>query len=152
MSTYAINSDNSCALVPKPEKSRMLRKANRGNKHKKIDAHTTHTFCSTGLDENTHDVKNSLFKEAAATYATAEDVKASLTAQERRGVELARELLEKLGFPSERDVLDFLHTGGIVNAQVTAKDVKNAVMVYGQIGHEATQIGKMTRSQASSVL
>ena len=55
--------------------------------------------------------------------------------------------MEKLGFPSERDVLDLLHTGGIVNAQVTAKDVKNAVMVYGRGGHEATRIGKMTRSK-----
>ena len=147
VSTYETNKDNLCALVPSHEKSRMLRKAKRANKQKQPNAHTTHTVCSIGLDENTRDVKKSHFKEAAAAYATAEDVKASLSAQERRGVELARELMEKLGFPSERDVLDLLRTGGIINAQVTAKDVKNAVMVYGRGGHEATQIGKMTRSK-----
>jgi len=60
-----------------------------------------------------------------------DDNKAKFQRREVLGAEQARDLLRKLGYPSERDMMKMISHGGILNSPVTTKDVRVARAIFG---------------------
>jgi len=51
--------------------------------------------------------------------------------REVAGAENARELMRQIGYPSSRDLMDLIKSGGIINSNVTAQDVYRASQIFG---------------------
>lgn len=56
----------------------------------------------------------------------------SLTGNERRGAQLGRELIERLGYPSDARIIAAINNGAIVNLPCTSADVARATRVFGK--------------------
>jgi len=72
-----------------------------------------------------------------------DDNKQKFQKREVLGAEQARDLLRKLGYPSERDMVKMISSGGILNSPVTTRDVRVARAIFGP--DLATLKGKTTR-------
>jgi len=66
------------------------------------------------------------------TYLSSKDNAAGLTNTDMKRAVLAREFLANAGYPSERQAVEMVTTGNILNLSITAKDVRNAYRIWGK--------------------
>ena len=66
-----------------------------------------------------------------AAVTTVDDNMSKYSKREIAGAENARELMRQLGYPSSRDLMDLIKSGGIINSNVTAQDVYRASQIFG---------------------
>ena len=66
------------------------------------------------------------------TYLSGKENGARLTNTDMKRALLARDFLANAGYPSERQAVDMVTTGNILNLSITAKDVRNAYRIWGK--------------------
>jgi len=74
---------------------------------------------------------------------TVDDNKKRFQRREVAKAEEARELMRKLGYPSEKDMFQMVKSGALLNSPVTAQDIRNARAIFG--ADEASLKGKKKR-------
>lgn len=70
-------------------------------------------------------------RNAIAAVTTVEDNMTKYSKREIAGAQNAKELMRQLGYPSSRDLMDLIKSGGILNSSVTAQDVYRASQIFG---------------------
>jgi predicted lactoylglutathione lyase len=77
------------------------------------------------------DMSTFVQRRAVAAVVTVQDNMSKFSKREIAGAENARELMRQLGYPSSRDMMDLIKSGGIMNSSVTAQDVYRASQIFG---------------------
>ena len=81
--------------------------------------------------------------DAVGLVMTVDDNKKRFQRREVAKAEEARELMRKLGYPSEKDMFQMVKSGALLNSPVTAQDIRNARAIFG--ADEASLKGKKKR-------
>ena len=68
---------------------------------------------------------------AYSFLSTVDDNKSLFTSRQIKGAEAARQLQERIGWPSVKDFKRYLNTNSIINSPVTADDVERAEYIFG---------------------
>ena len=77
------------------------------------------------------------------------DNEAKYSKREVASAKLARDVMRKLGYPSQRDMADMLTAGSLLDCPVTIQDVKRAQDIYGDV--LAALQGKTKQKKAAAV-
>ena len=68
---------------------------------------------------------------AYSFLSTVSAQKSNFTSDQIKGAEIARQLQEKIGWPSTKDLKRYINTNSIINCPITADDVIRADYIYG---------------------
>jgi hypothetical protein len=67
----------------------------------------------------------------SVNVTTVSDNESLFTKRQVEDAKKARKLMQELGYPSSKDLIELVETGGILNCPITAHDIRRAERIYG---------------------